>query len=315
MAQKKCREAAALYQTLLRKGEKSPETYQMLATSLWRGGRPFQAEKIFEEGVSAYPGFVPLWIESAKLYRELKQPAKAESALQVAIQLKPDQAIRAHNLLARVYMDAGNYPEAEAVLKKAVAAQPLELESHATLADLYLSQGRKQEAITKLQADLRDDPKNPGAYLTLAMLHESSKDYAAAMQVYASALEADTDFWFAANNLAFLIAETTQMKADLERAKALALKAVQTRPQNPALLDTLGWVLFRMGDLQMAQRLIEQALFAAPEDEVLNYHLGAVLKQLSRNGDAREKLEKALTGERDFCGREEAKQMLAELKG
>jgi tetratricopeptide (TPR) repeat protein len=133
------------------------------------------------------------------------------------------------------------------------------------------------------------------------------------MQVYERALKENPGFWFAANNLAFLIAETGAGKAGLERARSLVEGALQLRPNEPALLDTLGWVYFRAGDLPQARSLIEQALDASPEEGVLNYHMGAVLGQLGRKEEAREKLEKALTGEGDFPGKADAARLLKEL--
>jgi len=68
-----------------------------------------------------------------------------------------------------------------------------------------------------------------------------------------------------------------------------------------------------MGDLGQARGLIEQALAAAPDADVLNYHMGAVLLKLGQRDAAREKLKKALDGSGDYLGRGEAEKMLKEL--
>jgi len=79
------------------------------------------------------------------------------------------------------------------------------------------------------------------------------------------------------------------------------------------VLDTLGWIYFRLGDARQARGLIEQALAAAPDAGVLNFHLGAVLLMQGQKDEAREKLKKALQEEADFPGRSEAEKMLKDL--
>jgi Flp pilus assembly protein TadD len=133
------------------------------------------------------------------------------------------------------------------------------------------------------------------------------------MKVYERSLKENPGFWFAANNLAFLLAETSTRPEELARARQLAEEALRQRPGETALLDTLGWVSFRQGDLAHARGLIEQALTAAPESDVLNFHLGAVLLKLGQRDEARVRLEKALDGEEDFPGRVEAEKMMKEL--
>ena len=98
-----------------------------------------------------------------------------------------------------------------------------------------------------------------------------------------------------------------------DRAKTLAEDAIKMQPNEPALIDTLGWVYFRMGDFGQARGLIEQALAAAPNSDVLNHHMGAVLVKLGQKDEAREKLRKALEGAEDYPGRGDAEKLLKEL--
>jgi tetratricopeptide (TPR) repeat protein len=207
-----------------------------------------------------------------------------------------------------------SYPEAEAALKKAIEMQPLWPAPHTNLANMYLVQGRKKEAIDKFNGAVAANPRDGSAYLSLALLYERDRDYRNAMQVYERALKENPGFWFAANNLAFLISENSDKKEDLARAKTLAEEALRQRPNDPSVLDTLGWIQFRLGDARQAQALIEQALAAAPDADVLNYHLGAVLLRQGQKDEAREKLKKSLQEETAFPGRPEAEKMLKDLR-
>jgi uncharacterized protein HemY len=69
-----------------------------------------------------------------------------------------------------------------------------------------------------------------------------------------------------------------------------------------------------MGDFSKAQGLIEQALEGAPDSPILNYHLGMALYKTDQIAEAREKLEKALEGEDEFNGRQEAEETLNKIK-
>ena len=62
-----------------------------------------------------------------------------------------------------------------------------------------------------------------------------------------------------------------------------------------------------------SQNALKAQLAGAPEADVLNYHMGAVLVKLGQKDQARERLSKALDGGEDFAGRKEAERLLKEL--
>jgi len=66
--------------------------------------------------------------------------------------------------------------------------------------------------------------------------------------------------------------------------------------------------------METAQDLIEKAVGKAPENAVLNYHLGMVLYKNGRFLEAAEKLEKSLASEESFIGRSEAEMTFNELR-
>jgi len=117
----------------------------------------------------------------------------------------------------------------------------------------------------------------------------------------------------AANNLAALLIENSGSAEDFERALTLAKRAHALRGGEPAVLDTLGWIHYQMGDMNQAIDLVEKALTGNPESPVLNYHAGMVLYKSGRGVEAREKLEKATESNDWFVGREEAEKVLKEL--
>jgi tetratricopeptide (TPR) repeat protein len=207
-----------------------------------------------------------------------------------------------------------DYQKAESTLLKAIEMQPLWPAPHNNLAGVYLAQGKKNEAIEKYEATLKNNPRNAGAYLSLALLYEKSREFQNAMKVYERAWKMNPNFWFAANNLAFLLSELSDNKPDYERALNLTKEALKMRPGDPAVIDTLGWVYYRMGDYEKARVLIEKALEGAPDLAILNYHMGMVLYKIGQAEQARAKLEKSLETDEDFYGRDVAEETLRKMR-
>jgi len=308
----KAAEAREAYRAVIRKDPQSPLGHLKLARLYRSENKPQEALAALEEGYRQNQVSAELLTELMQGYIRQKRHDAALAVCRKRIAENP-RDVFAHNLLGWVYTDLKNYQEAEGALKKAIEMQPLWPAPHTNLANLYLLQGRKAEAAAKFEAAIGANPKDPAGYLSLALLYERDKDYGNAKKVYERAIKENPNFWFAANNLAFLLTETSTGKEELARAKTLAEEAIRQRPNEPALTDTLGWVYFRMGDLGQARGLIEQALAAAPDADVLNYHMGAVLLKLGQRDAAREKLKKALDGSGDYLGRGEAEKMLKEL--
>ena len=82
----------------------------------------------------------------------------------------------------------------------------------------------------------------------------------------------------------------------------------------PALLDTLGWVHYRLGDYGEAVKVLTGVVEKAPDVPVFNYHLGmAYLKQGDKQ-EARTYLSKAVDKKYTYTGVDEARKALASLK-
>jgi Flp pilus assembly protein TadD len=110
------------------------------------------------------------------------------------------------------------------------------------------------------------------------------------------------------NNLAWILQE----RGDI-RAVRLAETALKAAGDDPAILDTAGWVQFRLGDKQRALELLRKADSLAPGDPDIRYHLAAVLAETGDKAEARRLLEEALAGSARFPSRAEAERLLARL--
>ncbi len=96
-------------------------------------------------------------------------------------------------------------------------------------------------------------------------------------------------------------------------AMATADKARALAPNDPGVIDTVGWVRLQSGDVDGAIALLRDARLRAPENPVIRYHLAAALAKSGRKGEAKAELAVALAGQPDFPGLAQARALRDEL--
>ena len=114
-------------------------------------------------------------------------------------------------------------------------------------------------------------------------------------------------------NLAMLLANNKTDRASLDRARDLAAPFVNTNDGN--LLDTNGWVHFKRAEYTDALSVLQRAAERQPNSKEIRYHLGMAELLTGQKDRARTDLESALSGAAKFSGAEEARTVLASLKG
>jgi tetratricopeptide (TPR) repeat protein len=172
-----------------------------------------------------------------------------------------------------------------------------------------MANGQLDRALSEYQALANRSQSRAGALTLVGMIQEARGDRKAAQQEYEKVLALDPTAGVAANNLAWMYAESDR----LDEALKLATVA-QAQLKRPEAEDTLGWIYYRKGLLQHAIGAFERAASKAPNNPVYHYHLG--LAQLKQGNDAqgRAALKRALTLKPDFNGAEEARKALEETK-
>ena len=135
-----------------------------------------------------------------------------------------------------------------------------------------------------------------------------------AITAYEGALRLNPNNVLAANNLAVLLVDYKGDTQNLQKAFALSRDFEKEAP-HPLFLDTVGWVRFKMGQQGDAIRLMKEAVAKSPDLPTLNYHLGMAFYQSGNTAEARAYLSKALKSVEAFQGRQEAEQILSQVKG
>lgn len=110
-----------------------------------------------------------------------------------------------------------------------------------------------------------------------------------------SILEREPDNAMALNALGYTLADRNER---LEEALELIERAMALNPNDPAIIDSLGWVHFRLGNLELAEELLRRAYAAFPDQEVAA-HLGEVLWVQGRQREARKIWDEALKKDPD----------------
>jgi Tfp pilus assembly protein PilF len=142
------------------------------------------------------------------------------------------------------------------------------------LAEAHLKAGQLPQAIAHYETSLKQNPKNLLALNNLAWLYQQSHD---------------------------------------PRAASTAEQAYKLQPDNPAVADTLGWILIERGDVKRGLELTRKALAKAPEAAEIRYHLAVGLERTGDKAQARTELQALIRSGRPFPELEEAKALLERL--
>jgi tetratricopeptide (TPR) repeat protein len=115
--------------------------------------------------------------------------------------------------------------------------------------------------------------ESPLLYNTLAYAACIQKQYKSAIELYEKTLEIDSDNATALNSMGYILADTGK---DVMRALRLCRRAVDSKPQSAAYLDSLGWAYYKSGELLEARTWLRRALDIAPDEEEIKKHFKIV---------------------------------------
>lgn len=141
--------------------------------------------------------------------------------------------------------------------------------------ELLIRLERLDEAYDLLTSALSNEPDNINLLYSRSIVSAEQRDLAAAEKDLRAILAQDEDNPTALNALGYTMANLSDRH---DEALDLIKRAMALEPDNPAIIDSLGWVYFRKGDLERAQQYLSQAFEAFPDGEVAA-HYGEVLWQ------------------------------------
>lgn len=168
---------------------------------------------------------------------------------------------------------------------------------HSTLGDIYRRQENYAAAIGAYDAALERTPDDTARgkwflYYARAIAHEREDQWDKAEADFRAALELRPDQPQVLNYLGYSLVEK-QIK--LDEALEMIERAVAGRPDSGYIVDSLGWVLYRLGRYEEAVGHMERAVELMPVDPVVNDHLGDVLWAVGRYREAEFQWSRALS--------------------
>jgi cellulose synthase operon protein C len=209
-----------------------------------------------------------------------------------------------YRLLGGVLLAKKQFPEALANYKAACERDKTSAGA-VSLYQAYLNAGEVKAGNTFMESWLRARPNDHSARLALAEGYFLADDLGAARAAYEALLKVKSDDVTVLNNLANIMDLTGDAQA-----LTYARKAHQLSPNDPLVLDTLGWLLVRQGQPQQALSYLRDAHLRAARNAEIRYHLGVALYRLGRKTEAKRELQAALSAGDRFKGAEEARALL-----
>jgi tetratricopeptide (TPR) repeat protein len=146
------------------------------------------------------------------------------------------------------------------------------------------------DAHALLNEALEQHKQNTRLLYARALVAEKQGDMLAAEADLRQILTLEPDNTMAMNALGYLLSNHSQR---YEEAHQLIERALQQKPDDPTILDSMGWVNFRLGDLDSALSYLEQAYQRYPDAEI-GAHLGEALWQSGQQERAIEVWREAL---------------------
>ncbi len=240
---------------------------------------------------------------------------------QLALWIRPDYPV-AQMLLGEIYEDVKRYQNAVDAFKLVPDTSPLMAAAQLRIANDLDDLGRTDEAVASLDHLIASDPKNYDALYTRGNILRAHERWAEAADSYTRALaripspgkehwtvyyfrgiayersdqwpKAEADFQKALALQAdqpavlnYLGYSWIEKGMNLDKALAMVKKAVDLRPNDGYIVDSLGWAYYHLGNYAEAAKYLERAVELRPEDATINDHLGDAYWRVGRKLEAK----------------------------
>lgn len=263
-------EPQLLYQYILillqqDKTDQAEQRYQQLTTLI--------ADKTLSPEQKLDYGEVALWL------------ADYDTALALLEDVNDAQHIYASKLLlARVYLAQDNAEKAMVLFKQVQNAPPEHaIPAFQMAAQYHYSEDRPEQAIAQLSEGLRFFKDDPDLLYSRALIYAQDNQVAAAEKDLTVIIKDNPKHADALNALGYTWADNDM---HLDQALDYIEQANEIKPNNSAILDSLGWVYYKRGELLKAEHYLRESLQQVGASEETYEHLIEVLKAQNKTKEA-----------------------------
>lgn len=239
-------------------------------------------------------------IGQALLADILSGQSRNEESIEILAGIDPESAYSwlGRQTMARLLDAEDRLDEAIDLLTIMIAERPERVEAAQELGDLLRINDRFDEAVTAYDTavDRVDEISREHWRLlyTRGIALERSKQWPRAEQDFLAALELEPEQPLVLNYLGY---SWVEQGVNFGRAREMIETAIEARPRDGFIIDSMGWVLYQVGDYREAVRQLERAIVLEPGDPVINDHLGDAYWLVGREAEARFQWDRALGAE------------------
>lgn len=223
------------------------------------------------------------------------------------------EALSARVGKAQVLQAAGSIDAALSEMRATVERFPNALEAHTAFGDMLRRESRFDEAAAAYDRAValieKPEPLHWPLFYQRGIAYERSKQWDRAEADFRKALALEPDQPDVLNYLGY---SWVEQGSNLNEAEEMIQRAVDQRPDDGYIVDSLGWVLFRFGEFERALKHLERAVELRPVDPVINDHFGDALWMVGRRTEARFQWKRALSFDPDESEAERIRQKLDE---
>lgn len=220
-----------------------------------------------------------------------RQGDRAQALKEYALVEDGYRYVPAQARVAALLADDGRLPEARQRLQAARQARPAhEWQLLLVEGQLLTERGMKEAVFALLDQRLAEEPQNVDLLYYRAMTGQKFDRLDILEADLRTIIALEPDHADALNALGYTLTDQTDRH---EEALALIEKALALRPDEPAFIDSMGWVQYRLKNYEEALRHLRRALALYPNDEIAA-HLGEVLWVTGRHKEAEAVWEEAL---------------------
>lgn len=316
--------ALATYQKILKLDPENLKVRQEMAQIYLNLKNNSKALQELIEIEKRAPADIGIKLRIASMYQEAGQIDSAIQTLQSILLINP-KADRIHYFLALIYeqkrmdeealyhfqnipptsglyrdavfhqavllRESKRFDEAIGVLKRGIQKNPDVSPFYQVLAQIHEDLGHAEEAVSDLKKGLKKIPKDEQLHFNLAVLYDKKKDRVQSIREMRIVMEINPNNPSALNYVGYLLAEKGE---NLEEAERLIKKALEIKPDDAYIIDSLGWVYFQKGDLDKAHQYLNKAYRLIPSEPTITEHLGDLFLKQGKKREALKYFEKAL---------------------
>ena len=294
----KAQKLLVAFQSAERKKIMEPQILSGLASVTEAREKWEEAQKYLESLLKLTPEAKDQAVPMVRLARALFQQKKATDAytkLKDAYKADPTNVLTPQAALGRFYEQFGDPENAKKWMANALSNYPEDLRTRLVVGQWALETGKLAEAETHATKAKQLSATSLEAMVLRGIVALFKKDYATAEKEFTAAHLMSPDNFAATNNLALALCE---QKDDQKKRQAVENATTNFRqyPKNAEAASTLGWTLYKVGNLDQAEQAFRQAAQSGNLSQDTAYYIAQISYDRGRKEEAKNLLDAAREG-------------------